>query len=449
MHDDDFVGRRERLREVARLLAVDEDADVAPDAVLLVDDAKANACVLALEVGEQRGEGGAARLGLAALGVGEQRAAKVRTDCAEARAKRCETAAAMRIVVLGGSGNFGARICRALGDDSSMQVLAAGRSSTAAPIDIVSPEFPAALRRLAPDIVIHCAGPFQGQDYRVASAALAAGAHYIDLADGRAFVAGFAQAMDGQARAADRIALSGASTLPALSSAVVDELARRFARIEEIEISIAPGQRAPRGAATLAAVFGYAGRPLKWLSGGAWRNAWGWRELKRLRFAKMGTRWAAACDVPDLELFPTRYPGVRTVEFRAALELSLEHFALWAAAALRRIGVPLPLDPWAGPLDGLASMLDRFGGEYGGMLVAVTGTKPDGMRARLEWHLTAPALDGPEIPCMAAILLARRLARGEIAERGAFACMGFLALADFAPEFARWRMSASIEENPA
>src|SRR5512135_755135 len=72
LHDDDFVRGGERLRQVARLLAVDEDADVAPDAVLLVDDAKADARVLAFEVGEQRGEGRAARLGLAAFGVGEK-----------------------------------------------------------------------------------------------------------------------------------------------------------------------------------------------------------------------------------------------------------------------------------------------------------------------------------------------------------------------------------------
>ena len=355
-----------------------------------------------------------------------------------------------RIVVLGGHGNFGARICRALAGDPSIEVLAAGRSAGSGPrLDIAAPDFSANLLRLSPNIVIHCAGPFQGQDYRVASAALAAGAHYVDLADGRAFVARFAQQIDPKARAAGRLAVSGASTLPALSSAVVDELARRFARLEAIEISIAPGQRAPRGTATLAAVLSYAGRPFKWLSDGAWRDAWGWQELKRLRFARLGARWAAACDVPDLELFPARYPGVRTVEFRAALELSVEHFALWLAAELRRFGVPVPLERWAGPLDRLASMLDGLGGPHGGMMVRVAGLKPDGKRARVEWHLTAPALDGPEIPCMAAILLARKLARGEIAERGAFACMGFLTLADFAPEFARWRISTSIEENPA
>lgn len=357
---------------------------------------------------------------------------------------------ASRVVVLGGHGNFGARICRALAGDPAMEVRAAGRrQGSDLRLDLDAPDFSARLRQAAPQIVIHCAGPFQGQDYRVARAALAAGAHYIDVADGRSFVARFGEQLNGEARAAGRLALSGASTLPALSAAVLDHLAPRFRVLEEVRIAIAPGQRAPRGAATLAGVFTYAGRSFKWLSGGEWRDAWGWQELTRLRFARMGTRWAAACDVPDLELVPLRYPGLRTVEFRAALELSIQHFFLWLAAGLRRIGVPVPIERWATPLDRVATMLNGFGGEHGGMLVSLVGTGTDGARRRLEWHLTAPANDGPEIPCMAAILLARKLARGEIAERGAYACTGFLALREFEPEFARWRITTAIEESPA
>ncbi len=355
-----------------------------------------------------------------------------------------------RVVVLGGYGNFGARICRALTVESGLEVLAAGRSANRGlQLDLASSDFAARLQQVFPDIVIHCAGPFQGQDYRAARAALAAGAHYIDLADGRDFVARFAKSLDTEARAAGRLALSGASTLPALSSAVIDTLSRRFRGLEEVQIAIAPGQRAPRGAATMAAVLGCCGRPFKWLSGGAWRDAWGWQELVRLRFAGLGSRWAAACDVPDLELLPARHPGLRTVEFRAALELPVQHFALWLAAGLRRLGAPLPLERWARPLDRLALTMDAFGGERAGMLVSLSGTKPDDTRARAEWHLTADAFVGPEIPCFAAILLARKLARGVVVERGAFACMGFLALADFEPEFANWEIATAIEEHPA
>ena len=69
LDDDHLVGRGERLRQVARLPAVDEDADVAPYAVLLVDHAETNPGIATVEVGEHGGERGAARLGLAVLGV--------------------------------------------------------------------------------------------------------------------------------------------------------------------------------------------------------------------------------------------------------------------------------------------------------------------------------------------------------------------------------------------
>src|SRR5262245_1583672 len=267
----------------------------------------------------------------------------------------------MRVVVIGGYGNFGARVCRGLAA-SGMEIIAAGRNPDEgegafgdlpvkhARLDHAAPDFPSSLKRLSPDLVIHCAGPFQSQSYGVARAALAAGSHYFDLADGRQFVTRFQQNLQSAARSADRLAVSGASSVPALSSAVIASLGARLPEIEEVQIAIAPGQRAPRGRATIAAVSSYAGRPFKWVSRGTWRDAWGWQELKRLRFYGLGSRWAAACDVPDLEIFPRIYPGVRTVQFRAALELGVQQTALWLAASLRRHGVQLPLDVWAGVL---------------------------------------------------------------------------------------------------
>lgn len=364
----------------------------------------------------------------------------------------------MRVVVLGGYGNFGARICRALVHDG-MEVIAAARDPDRhhrdtsfdskvgkVRLDISAPDLDTKLRALAPGLVIHCVGPFQGQNYRVAKAVLAAEAHYIDLADGRSFVANFGEAIDPIAKAANRLAVTGASTLPALSSAVVDALLHRFASLESIQISIAPAQRSPRGAATLKAVFSYLGEPFKWMTDGEWATAYGWQDMCRLRFANIGNRWAAACDVPDLELFPIRYPGVRTVQFRASLEFGMEHFVLAMIAGLRRLGIPIPMERWAAPIDRIACQLDRFGGERGGMLISLVGIKPGGRKARVEWHLTANSDYGPEIPCMPAILLTQKLASNELTVRGAMPCMGLLTLDEFSPEFARWNIHTHIEE---
>lgn len=368
----------------------------------------------------------------------------------------------MRIVVLGGYGNFGARICRALAACAGAEVIAAGRNPEAGSraaqldaeigrvrIDIDAGDFPAELAVLAPDIVVHCAGPFQGQDYRVAQAAIAAGAHYIDLADGRDFVANFAQRMHQPARAAGVLAVAGASTLPALSSAVIDSVAKRLAQIDEIRIVIAPARQAARGAATLAAVFSYAGRSFKWLCRGVWVDARGWQGLRRVSIAGVGARWAAACDVPDLALLPARYPGVATVEFRAALPLAMQQAALWIAASLRRHGMSLPLERWGRKLARPATPTALFGAGRGGMLISVTGSREDGSRALIEWHLTAQGDEGPEIPCMAAVLLAGKLVRGELATRGAFPCMGFLTLAEFEAEFKRRQITALVRERGA
>jgi hypothetical protein len=86
---------------------------------------------------------------------------------------------------------------RALRGDPNVKLLVAGRRKVPVPaaedvpgvlVDINEAGLMQGLKALSPGLVIHCVGPFQGQDYRVANAALAAGAHYLDLADGRQFI---------------------------------------------------------------------------------------------------------------------------------------------------------------------------------------------------------------------------------------------------------------------
>lgn len=366
----------------------------------------------------------------------------------------------MRVLVLGGYGNFGARICLALAQDAGTEVVAGGRNPRAAPadfamrgirtaaIDIASPHLTEVFAGIDCGVVVHCAGPFQGQDYAVARHALAAGAHYIDLADGRDFVAGLAAALDGDARKAGRVAITGASTLPALSAAVVDALAGRFRTLAEIHTVIAPAQRAPRGAATIAGVMSYAGRPFDMLVGGAWTRRHGWLDVRRLEPGPLGRRLSAVCDVPDLALFPQRYAGVSTVTFRAALELGIQHRAIAALAALRRGGWAIPIERLGGLLESAARVLDRFGASSGagGMEVTVSGVSTAGAPLVLRWRVMAPDNHGPEIPCMAAILLARRLTAAAGLGAGAHTCMGFVQLADFTPEFDKWGMTTEVEE---
>jgi hypothetical protein len=81
------------------------------------------------------------------------------------------------------------------------------------------------------------------------------------------------------------------------------------------------------------------------------------------------------------------------------------------------------------------------------MIVSAAGIRDDGSSGRATWQLIAGSNHGPEIPCMAAILMAHKIARGGVSARGAFPCMGFLSLDEYEPEFARWDMTSVIEES--
>ena len=169
-----------------------------------------------------------------------------------------------RVLLLGGYGAFGGRIAERLARENDVEVVVAGRALerahafaaqvqegtgariTAARLDgmHVTAGDLAALRPL---LVINASGPYQRQDYRLARACVAAGAHYLDLADAREFVTGIGM-LDAEARQAGVLVVSGASTVPAISAAAIDEHIPQFAALEAVTVAIAPGNSFNPGA---------------------------------------------------------------------------------------------------------------------------------------------------------------------------------------------------------
>ena len=372
--------------------------------------------------------------------------------------------ATLKTLVLGGYGNFGARICRALAGDAATRqhiaLLVAGRDASRAQalantlghgaqgvvLDHQAPGLAATLREWGVDLVIHTAGPFQAQGYSVAQAAAEAGAHYIDLADGRRFVCDFPAAMQAAFTAAGRTAIAGASTVPALSSAVIDHLCADWQCIDSIDICIAPAQRAPRGQATLAAVLSYCGLAIDVWQDGRWQPKRGWAQPTPVQFQRLRPRLGAVCDIPDLEIFPAHYKARDRVTFRAALEVGLAQRAFATLAALRHWGVLPHPEKLAWLMHHAGGALDFLGTPLGGMVVRVAGTGAQGQPRRRAWHIAADHDHGPEIPCMAAILLARQLAVGQPLPTGAHTSTSLLPLSAFAPEFAKWGMVTDVVE---
>lgn len=345
------------------------------------------------------------------------------------------------IVVLGGYGNFGRRIVAALAREPDCRVFVCGRNIELATqvarqegggaeplsLDCHASNFSSELRRIGATLVIHTAGPFQGQSYTVPRACIAAGAHYIDLADGREFVCGI-KALDADARAGDVLVVSGASSLPALSSAVVDALRSRFSTIDSIDHGITSGAKPP-GQATMTGVLDYAGKPLKQWREGEWQRAFGWQGLTRRRYPDpVNTRWIAHCDVPDLELFPERYRPVRNVQFRAGVGPAGSMFGLWLASWWVRVGLIRTLAEYVPILHRAARAYERFGSRCSAMHVTLRGLDLDGKPALHTWSLVAEQDHGPFIPCFPAIALARKILRNETAARGAMPCMGLLSV---------------------
>jgi saccharopine dehydrogenase-like NADP-dependent oxidoreductase len=303
---------------------------------------------------------------------------------------------ATRILVLGGYGHFGGRICKALAHDAALIVAgrdaakaelfarALGAAHQGVALDYTATDLAQRLRPLRVDAVIHTCGPFQSQYYpvyHVARACIAAATHYIDLADGRAFVAGIAE-LDVAARDAGVLVTSGASTLPALSSSVIDEHAGYFARLDSIDISIAPGQQTLRGVATLQAVLSYCGKPFNVWERGRWQTVYGWQGLHRFNYPDFGSRWLAHCDVPDLQLFPARYSGVQRVRFNAGLELALAQGAFWFLAGMVRMGLIADVSRYARLIQTWGAHFDALGSDIGGMHVGLRGAGTDGRPAR-------------------------------------------------------------------
>ena len=185
-----------------------------------------------------------------------------------------------RILILGGYGNFGKRITETLADTADITLIITGRRNApaqrlqaqlqntararleTAELDLHAAEFETQLAALKPDLVIHTGGPFQGQDYRVPRACITAGCHYIDLADDRRFVCDISQ-LDAEARAAGVLLVSGASSVPGLSSCVIAHYADQFSRLDDIDFAIAPGNQAERGEATVRGILSYTGHPIR------------------------------------------------------------------------------------------------------------------------------------------------------------------------------------------
>jgi saccharopine dehydrogenase-like NADP-dependent oxidoreductase len=353
---------------------------------------------------------------------------------------------ARRVLVIGGAGVFGWRLVAGLLRSTAFEVIIAGRDedrlTAARQRGEAIPGAPGRTRFLTLDarhvtgdtlkatgafVVVDAAGPFQANDRRLAETVITAGIHYVDLADARDFVAGFG-VLDGAAKRDGVVALTGASSTPALSNAALDHLTTGWRSVDRVAIAISPGNRAPRGLSVVQSILSYAGRPVRVFVDGTWSTRPGWGMTVRRTIPGIGRRWLSLAETPDLDIVPARFAVRSSAVFRAGLELSLLHLGLLLTSQPVRWGLIHSLAPLARLFRWVASLLERFGTDRGGMMVEATGTDPLGIPTTAIWSLIAEAGDGPFVPTLPALAVLRALADGRIARPGASACVGVLSL---------------------
>lgn len=294
------------------------------------------------------------------------------------------------------------------------------------------------LKASGADIVADAAGPFQGSEPTVARAAIQAGLHYVDLADGRDFVARFGD-LDEAARSVGVVALTGCSSTPALSHAVIQSLTEGWQSVVAVEAAISPGSKAPRGLSVMKAILSWLGRPVRVFDGARWCVRHGWDGLYHRDFGAAGRRLVSLCETPDLDLLAARFRPRERALFLAGLEPTPLHLGAWVLARA------VALSGWSA--SGLAPLLLRmarpssiFGSDRGAMRVEVLGADRRHRFARAVWLLTAAPGVGPVTPSLPALAAIKAIARGALAP-GARACVGEVSLQDITREMVPHRLA--------
>lgn len=355
----------------------------------------------------------------------------------------------MKILILGGYGVFGGRLARLLGDRADLELLICGRNLAAAtafcdsytgapvlrPLRADRQHIAPLLHAERPDLLVDASGPFQDygeHPYSVIEACIGARIPYLDFADAADFVFGVAQ-FDAQARAAGIFVLSGVSSFPVLTAAVLREMAGRM-DIVAVEGGIAPSPYAGIGLNVMRAVVGYAGAPVKLQRNGAPSHGLGLAESRRFTIAVPGkvplrNLHFSLVDVPDLQVIPPEHPTLTDIWMGAGPVPEVLHRVLNLLARARaRLCLPslVPLSPL------FYTVLNRmkFGEHRGGMYVHATGMR-GGQAVEESWHLLAEGEDGPYIPSMAIEAVVRKLLAGETPAEGARPATHALALSDY------------------
>lgn len=321
------------------------------------------------------------------------------------------------IAVFGGYGVFGAHVAGSLaaaglrvriagrdGDRAERFTAALGASHEGIAADVNEPV--ACAKALAgARVAVNCAGPFSSMSMALPEACLAAGIHYVDIADERGWSARM-RARDGEFRERGLAAAVGCSSLPGISGALAVLAAERLPAVERARVTLFIGNRNPKGEAAVRASVTQLGRSFR-APQGMLRGLHG-REVVDLP-PPFGPRAVYDWESPELDLFLAMF-GARAVRVLVGFEARL---ATLSFATLARLGPRLGRLLLSG-IAPLARHLSGFG--HSGGFVKVELFAPDGTCAAAT---LGGASDGQRMAALPAVFVAQGLADGSATARGA------------------------------
>lgn len=376
----------------------------------------------------------------------------------------------MRVLVLGGYGTFGGHLIRLLSNEGRLTLICAGRAlekaqsfieETGGDAEILPAridrdgDLGAAFAEWKPDLIVDATGPFQvygERPYRVVEAAIAAGINYVDLADGAEFVVGITQ-FDEAAQDKGVTVISGASTFPALSFAVIRDLTEDWQRVEGVEMGLSPSPKAGLGRNVIEAIMSYAGKPVPYLEDGLAKTAPGLVDSRRYAIAPPGVERLSPLrfsliDLPDQTLMTAKFPDLQRLWPGVATRPQIFLRGLnWMArlvhwGALRSLAPLVGLSVWT--MNHFA-----FGTHRGGMFLRVEGLNQDGEARTREWHMIAEGDDGPIIPSIAMAVMIQRQLAGDRFPAGARPATEDFSLRDYEKIFETRNIAAGTRDTPA
>ena len=217
-----------------------------------------------------------------------------------------------RIVVVGGTGFFGAAAVERLRAGGLQPLVATLRAKGDLRLDVNSrASIKSALRQL--DVVVDAVGPFQARSTALVEAAIETGFDVVDLSDSLEY----AEKIEGlrlRIEAAGIRVLTSCSSVSVISAAAVQ--VSGFPKPVRLAVCLSPASRYSASPATALSLLNSIGVPIRVFRDGRLARVLGWVETRTFTMpGPIGRMRGHLCSSADALLLPRIWPSLKRIDF--------------------------------------------------------------------------------------------------------------------------------------